>query len=398
MSGVLAGAQPAFVRAERDSGRAGRRSSQRRDWASQLRDRSLDAGMYTAPQEQFMRRHTLAFLLTVAVTAPASAHHSAARFDLTQSVAVHGVVSRYEWANPHVYIYVTETDAEGESVEWEIEGQPPAMMRRVGWSPETLAIGDSIRLTGSPSRNPSSKTLLLSTMHKAEAALFDPQALRAAMSGDGRSGDTTATPSAGGLDGVWVTVANFPVTVGFARPAGRFQLTATAAAQLAAFDEATMSPAIDCIPLPAPAATIVPDVKRVSVENGSIRIAGEFDGGVRVIHVMDAAATPDSRAPQPSLQGHSIGRWEGKTLVVETTAFAPHMFGHGLGLKSSPAKRLVERFTLDADGTGLAYEFELTDAEVLSAPVTGTLRWAYRPDLKFAPEPCDRENARRFLN
>jgi hypothetical protein len=93
-----------------------------------------------------------------------------------------------------------------------------------------------------------------------------------------------------------------------------------------------------------------------------------------------------------------VGRWEGKTLVIETTAFEPHVLGHGLGLKSSPAKRLVERLTLDEDGTGLSYEFEVTDAEVLVAPVTGTLRWLHRPDLMFMPEPCDRENARRFLN
>ena len=342
-----------------------------------------------------MHRTVLTLLLTVVVAAPATAHHSAARFILAQSVTVVGVVTRYDWANPHVYIYVTETTAAGETVEWEIEGQPPAMMRRVGWSRETLAIGDAVRLTGAPSRNASSKSLLLQTLHKAETALYDGPKLRAAMSGDGRSGDA-ATPSASGLDGVWVTLANFDVTVGFARPAVRFQLTEAGAAQLAAFDEATMSPAIDCIALPAPAATIVPDVKRISVENGAIRIAGEFDAGERVIHVAHGAK-PSSSSPQPSIQGHSIGRWEGKTLLIETTAFAPHTYGHGLGLKSSPAKRLVERLTLDADGTGLAYEFELTDPAVLVAPVTGTLRWVYRPDLAFMPEPCDRENARRFL-
>jgi hypothetical protein len=217
------------------------------------------------------------------------------------------------------------------------------------------------------------------------------------MGSDGRSGDGAEAPSASGLDGVWVTLVNFEVTVGFARPAARFQLTEAGAAQLKAFDEATMSPAIDCIAMPAPAATIAPDVKRISVEDGAIRIAGEFDGGERVIHVADSGARPDSSTPQPSLQGHSIGRWEGKTLVIETTAFAPHTFGLGLGLESSPAKRLVERLTLDDDGTGLAYAFELTDPEVLTAPITGTLRWVYRPDLTFKPEPCDRENARRFL-
>jgi hypothetical protein len=344
-----------------------------------------------------MRRAVLTLLCTVTITGPAMAHHSAARFILAQSVTVDGVVTRYEWANPHVYVYVSETNAAGEAVEWEVEGQPPAMMRRIGWSRETLAVGDAVRLTGAPSRNPSSKALLLTSLHKAEAALYDGQRLRAAMSGDGRSGDSASAPVAGGLDGVWVTLANFEVVSGFARPAARFKLTEAGAASLAAFDEATMSPAIDCIPMPAPAATIVPDVKRISVKDGSIRIAGEFDSGERVIHVVEGGTNPISSAPQASLQGHSIGRWEADTLVVETSAFAPHAFGHGLGLESSPAKRLVERFTLDEDGTSLAYEFELTDPEVLAAPVAGKLRWVYRPDLAFMPEPCDRENARRFL-
>ena len=343
-----------------------------------------------------MRHAVFALLSTAAVAVPAAAHHSAARFDLRQNVTVHGVVSRYEWANPHVYVFVTETNAAGDAVEWEIEGQPPAMMRRIGWSSETLAVGDAVRLTGAPTRDPSNR-LLLSSLHKADIALYEGQMLRAAMSGDGRSG-AAAAPSASGLDGVWVTLVNFEVVASFARPAARFELTEAGAASLAAFDEATMSPAIDCVPMPAPAVTIVPDVKRIRVEDGSIRIAGEFDGGERVIHVGDGGAEPSLPAPQASLQGHSIGRWEGRSLVVETTAFAPHSFGHGLGLTSSPVKRLVERLTLDDDGTGLAYEFELTDPDVLAAPVTGKLRWVYRPDLVFMPEPCDPENARRFLN
>src|SRR5688572_11348864 len=344
-----------------------------------------------------MRRAALTLLFAVVVAAPATAHHSAARFVLAQSVTPNGVVSRYEWANPHVYIYVTETDATGETVEWEVEGQPPAMMRRIGWSRETLAVGDAVRLTGAPSRNPSSKSLLLMSMHKAEAALYDGPTFRAAMSDNGPGTGAAPAQRAGALDGVWVTQVNFDVVSSFARPAVRFQLTEAGAASVAAFDEATMSPAVDCIPMPAPSATIVPDVKRITMDDGSIRIAGEFDGGERVIHVVDGGAKPHASAPQPSVQGHSIGRWEGKTLVIETSAFAPHALGHGLGLKSSPAKRLIERFTLDDDGTGLAYEFEITDPEVLAAPVTGKLRWVYRPDLAFMPEPCNRDNARRFL-
>jgi hypothetical protein len=344
-----------------------------------------------------MRRAAFTLLSAFVFTASATAHHSAARFILAQSVTIDGVVSRYEWANPHVYIYVTETNAAGEAVEWEVEGQPPAMMRRIGWSRETLAVGDAVRVTGAPSRSPSSKSLLLTSMHKAEASLYDGPAFRAAMSDNGPGTGEAPAQRAGGLDGVWVTQVNFDVVSSFARPAVRFQLTEAGAASIATFDEATMSPVVDCIPMPAPSATIVPDVKRVSVENGSIRIVGEFDSGERVVHVSKDGAKPDASTPQPSIQGHSIGRWEGKTLVIETTAFAPHRLGLGLGLESSLAKRLIERLTLDDDGTSLAYEFELTDPEVLAAPVTGKLRWVYRPDLTFMPEPCDRENARRFL-
>jgi len=125
------------------------------------------------PPPQETGRVVIMLLSTVGVSAPATAHHSAARFVLAQSVTVNGVVARYEWANPHVYIFVTEIDAAGEAVEWEIEGQPPAMMRRVGWSRETLAVGDAVRLTGAPSRNPSSKSLLLQGLQKAGVALFD---------------------------------------------------------------------------------------------------------------------------------------------------------------------------------------------------------------------------------
>src|SRR5688572_6227628 len=187
-----------------------------------------------------MRRAALTLLFAVVVAAPATAHHSAARFVLAQSVTPNGVVSRYEWANPHVYIYVTETDATGETVEWEVEGQPPAMMRRIGWSRETLAVGDAVRLTGAPSRNPSNKSLLLTSMHKAEATLYDGQAFRAAMSGDGRGAGAASASIASGLDGVWATLASFEDVAGFARPAARFQLTEVGAASVAAFDEATM--------------------------------------------------------------------------------------------------------------------------------------------------------------
>jgi hypothetical protein len=139
----------------------------------------------------------------------------------------------------------------------------------------------------------------------------------------------------------------------------------------------------------------VPDVKRITVDGDTIQIEGEFAAGERVIHLTDAAAAGAGRATA-SVQGLSVGRWEGATLVVETTNFEPHAQGIGFRVPSSPSKRLIERLTLDADGKGLGYSFELTDPEILTGPITGAGRWVYSPDVAFAPVPCDLENARRF--
>jgi hypothetical protein len=99
---------------------------------------------------------------------------------------------------------------------------------------------------------------------------------------------------------------------------------------------------------------------------------------------------------EASVHGHSIGRWDGGTLVVDTAQFAPHRLGNGAGLPSGARKHLVERFALNAAG-GLDYSFELEDPEFLKQRVTGTTQWLYRPDVEYVATPCDRDNAKRFL-
>ncbi|NIW23067.1 MAG: hypothetical protein GWN29_00045, partial [Gammaproteobacteria bacterium] len=99
----------------------------------------------------------------------------------------------------------------------------------------------------------------------------------------------------------------------------------------------------------------------------------------------------------PSHQGHSIGRWEGDVLVVDTTHFSDHRSGAARGIPSGAQKRLIERFSLDTDRTSMTYSFELEDPEYLSEVVTGQVQSAYRPDVEFAPIACNLENARRFI-
>ena len=110
----------------------------------------------------------------------------------------------------------------------------------------------------------------------------------------------------------------------------------------------------------------------------------EYDT-VRTIYLNPAAA-PE---PVASILGHSIGRWDGDTLEVETThANWGHLQGRGILL--SDDLRMLERFTLTESGGRLEYELTMTDLYAFTAPVALTKSWVYLPDVRVEPYNCVR--------
>ena len=95
----------------------------------------------------------LAIVVAIAPPAVSAHHNSGAQFDTSDEVTVEGVVTGYEWTNPHVYLFVEAEDG-GTSTIWEIEAGPVALMKRLGWSRQTLAIGDRLAVTANPGKNP----------------------------------------------------------------------------------------------------------------------------------------------------------------------------------------------------------------------------------------------------
>lgn len=86
--------------------------------------------------------------------APAIAHHSLyAVFDEEQTISLKGVVSKVEWVNPHVYLYIDVPDAAGKVTTWSIETFPPTTLRRAGLTREKLGYGQNITLLGYKARN-----------------------------------------------------------------------------------------------------------------------------------------------------------------------------------------------------------------------------------------------------
>jgi hypothetical protein len=78
----------------------------------------------------------------------AFAHHGLARFDTTHIVTMKGTITRFDWINPHAYLYADIKDEHGKTANWRLECGSLGMLTRFGWSPEVLKIGDKVTVYG----------------------------------------------------------------------------------------------------------------------------------------------------------------------------------------------------------------------------------------------------------
>jgi hypothetical protein len=111
------------------------------------------------------RRLLLAVLVGVLPTVPpVLAHHSfAAQFDRNKPVTLNGTMTKLEWMNPHIYLYMDVKDASGVVANWAIEGGAPNTLYRAGWRKDTIKVGDMLKVDGFLARD-GSKLASLSTV------------------------------------------------------------------------------------------------------------------------------------------------------------------------------------------------------------------------------------------
>jgi hypothetical protein len=110
---------------------------------------------------------------------------------------------------------------------------------------------------------------------------------------------------------------------------------------------------------------------------------------------MDGRNHPD--LSERFVPGHSIGRWDGDTLVVDTANFIDHRSPYQIGVPSGGQKRVVERYRLGEDGTRIVVGFTLEDPEYVAQPLTHSRELIYSPELEISEFNCDPETTRRFV-
>ena len=106
-----------------------------------------------------MRHRARVLVLTavmLAAATAASSHHSVSgQFDTSKKVTITGVITRIDWVNPHIYVFVDGKDEAGAAGQWALETVPTAMARKAKLTKDALAgkQGETVTITGHPARD-----------------------------------------------------------------------------------------------------------------------------------------------------------------------------------------------------------------------------------------------------
>jgi hypothetical protein len=324
---------------------------------------------------------------TVGVLAASAAlgHHSPSAFDVTREVIVEGTLAQVDWTNPHVYLTVETRGANGAPLYQQVESVSIASAQSGGLRRELLVLGSSVSVRAHPNRRGSGYTVLGADITTSDGSTY-------ALGATGRtSRPPIATVPAAGLAAKWAPKINprlVPTVQGW-------PLTEKGRAALAAVMTGSAPITIGCTALPVPMLMQLPQLRTIEQRDASIVMKVDADG-VEATRTVFLGMAEHPASVEPSLFGHSIGRWEGSTLVIDTVAFIPHPLGVGFGIPAGARKHLVERLTLTDDRLQLRYELMLEDPEYLAAPASYTALWDHRPDLAVSGAPCDPQIAERY--
>jgi len=359
---------------------------------------------------------------------PALAHHGGAEYDLTQTVEFKAKLTHVDLINPHAWIYFDVTEKDGKISHHRCEMRSVHVLRRSGWTKEMFPVGQQITIEASPNRtDPAS--CYLQTILLADGTRMDRygQYVKPPQGGVQEVRGPIATPKSTrplrrptgepNIAGDWAPVQQVMVNprgtggglvpldqLGQYKPGerptgGRRGGTGTGprlyggtelteAGEKAAADfKREDTPRFHC-----ETTSIIFDwtfdgpVNRITENKDTIVLEyGQF-GFKRTIY-MNLKEHPNNL--KPSRAGHSIGHWDGDTLVVDTVGFLPGFLN--TPVRNSDKLHVVEKFSLDPNKMALTRSYAADDSVYLKGSYTGsdTILVA---DAAYSPGKCQELN------
>jgi len=373
-------------------------------------------------------RSLITLFLASALAQLALAHHGGAEYDMKKTVEYKGKLTHVDMINPHSWIYFDVKEKDGSISHHRCEMRSVHVLRRSGWTKENFPVGQEITVEASPNRtDPAS--CYLQTIVAADGTRMDRygQYIKAPQGGlQEVRGPITAPKSdrparrpsgepniAGNWAPVQLVMANAKGTGGGLvpldklaeykpgdRPAVSFAdvnrtgprkyggTELTEAGEKAAKEfQRDDNPRFHC-----QTTSIVFDwtfdgpVDRITQNKDTITLEyGQF--GLKRTIYMNLKERPHS--VKPTRTGHSIGHWDGDTLVVDTVGFAPGFLNPPV--RNSNQMHVVERFALDPAKMALTRSYTVEDPMYLKGKYTGS-DTILPADAPFDPGKCKELN------
>ena len=328
------------------------------------------------------RPHRLASVIVAGMLATipfsVAAHHSMSEFSRDVVTEVEGVVSRVSWTNPHILLEVTSTDPKGVKAVWTLEGGAVSAQRRRGLSGDRLAVGDRVRVAGWPSTRRDrylqvNHVLLPDGVELLVGGAREPRWSKNTAGGAVVAGNKKPAAALG--DSLFRTWSQGTQAWFFAGRSN-YQLNPSAAAAVAKWDDIADNPLIKCVAPGMPSLMGNPYPMQFVQVGPDIELRFEEFDAIRKIHMGPAPARPADVPLSPL--GHSVGRWEDKTLVVDTSRINWPYFDRS-GAPQTQNVRVNERFTVVQAGNRLEYVMTVTEPATLVKPFVWNAYFVWNP-------------------
>lgn len=336
-------------------------------------------------------RRIAALVAAASFATVAGAHHSfAPHFDIRKPVSISGKVTEFEARNPHSYLHIAAVDENGRTQEYVCESHGFTQLSRNGITPQMLKAGTEVRIEGSQSRNDVHRCFFT------DVYFPDGRALNVNGRTDAQPAQRSGQVARRDIFGTWLLAPMPGRSTSGAQPMMQF-LTDAGKAAVAGYDPFKDDPAFRCDPVAIRRVWGAPGTPlSITREKDRVILRHEWMDVQRIVH-LDQREHPKG-GPRTSL-GHSIGHFEGDTLVIETGNYSAGVLNQYVeqpgqptrGLLHSAALTTVERVHLDAARQRLVVEFALQDPEFFTREFDRSALEFAPSDLRLEPFNCTPE-------